>query len=231
MRLLVDEYDLPWESRLGDHPRHRRLHQPYADAGGAGALAGRPDGTGGAAPSADHQRDQPPLPDRSGDRLARTIPNARGACRSSRKATKAQVRMAHLAIVGSHSINGVSKLHSELVKTRLVPDFYQLWPERFSNKTNGVTQRRWLLMANPGLANLLDRDHRGSWVTDLEQLSGYRAAAPMMRSSRPAFARSSAPTKSASPRIINRIADRRRRSGRRSSTCRPSASMSTSANC
>ena len=60
--------------------------------------------------------------------------------------------MAHLAIVGSHSINGVSKLHSELVKTRLVPEFYQLWPERFSNKTNGVTQRRWLLMANPRLA-------------------------------------------------------------------------------
>ena len=69
---------------------------------------------------------------------------------------EAQVRMAHLAIVGSHSVNGVSKLHSELVKTRLVPDFYQLWPERFSNKTNGVTQRRWLLMANPGLAGLLD---------------------------------------------------------------------------
>ena len=67
-----------------------------------------------------------------------------------------QVRMAHLAIVGSHSINGVSELHSELLKTRLVPEFNQLWPERFSNKTNGVTQRRWLLQANPGLATLLD---------------------------------------------------------------------------
>ncbi len=53
-----------------------------------------------------------------------------------------EVRMAHLAIIGSHSINGVSELHSELVKTRLVPDFYALWPERFNNKTNGVTQRR-----------------------------------------------------------------------------------------
>jgi glycogen phosphorylase len=83
-----------------------------------------------------------------------------------------QVRMAHLAIVGSHSINGVSKLHSELVKTRLVPDFYQLWPERFSNKTNGVTQRRWLLMANPGLASLLDETVGPAWVTDLEQLRG-----------------------------------------------------------
>ena len=83
-----------------------------------------------------------------------------------------QVRMAHLAIVGSHSVNGVSKLHTELVKTRLVPDFYQLWPERFSNKTNGVTQRRWLLMANPGLASLLDATIGAGWATDLAQLNG-----------------------------------------------------------
>jgi glycogen phosphorylase len=88
-----------------------------------------------------------------------------------------QVRMAHLAIVGSHSINGVSKLHSELVKTRLVPDFYELWPERFSNKTNGVTQRRWLLMANPGLAALLDETIGPTWATDLEQLKGIESHA------------------------------------------------------
>ncbi len=80
------------------------------------------------------------------------------------------VRMANLAIVGSHSVNGVSELHSELLKTRLVPDFYKLWPERFSNKTNGVTQRRWLLMANPGLANLLDATVGTGWATDLQQL-------------------------------------------------------------
>ena len=57
--------------------------------------------------------------------------------------------MGHLAMVGSHSVNGVSALHTELVKTTLVPDFFQLWPERFNNKTNGITQRRWLLQANP----------------------------------------------------------------------------------
>jgi starch phosphorylase len=83
-----------------------------------------------------------------------------------------QVRMAHLAIIGSHSVNGVSKLHSELVKTRLVPELYQLWPARFSNKTNGVTQRRWLLMANPGLARLLDETVGSGWATDLEQVQG-----------------------------------------------------------
>jgi starch phosphorylase len=83
-----------------------------------------------------------------------------------------QVRMAHLAIVGSHSVNGVSKLHTQLVKTRLVPDFYEMWPERFNNKTNGVTQRRWLLMANPALAALLDTTIGTGWATALEELAG-----------------------------------------------------------
>ncbi|HLW71313.1 MAG TPA: glycogen/starch/alpha-glucan phosphorylase [Candidatus Binataceae bacterium] len=81
-----------------------------------------------------------------------------------------EVRMAHLAIVGSHSINGVSALHTELVKTRLVPEFHELWPERFNNKTNGVTQRRWLLMANPGLAKLLTLAIGDSWITGLDNL-------------------------------------------------------------
>jgi len=80
-----------------------------------------------------------------------------------------QIRMAHLAIIGSHSVNGVSKLHSELLKTRVVPEFYALWPQRFNNKTNGVTQRRWLLMANPGLARLLDETIGEGWRTRLEQ--------------------------------------------------------------
>jgi starch phosphorylase len=84
-------------------------------------------------------------------------------------ATK-QVRMAHLAIVGSHSVNGVAAVHSQLVKTELVPDFHQLWPEKFNNKTNGVTPRRWLLSANPELARLVTQTIGPDWVTDLEQL-------------------------------------------------------------
>jgi starch phosphorylase len=116
-----------------------------------------------------------------------------------------QVRMAHLAIVGSHSVNGVSKLHSELVKTRLVPDFYRLWPERFSNKTNGVTQRRWLLMANPGLASLLDETVGPAWVTDLEQVKGIepRADDAGFQSRFQAIKRAN---KERLARIINRIA-------------------------
>ncbi len=83
-----------------------------------------------------------------------------------------QVRMGHLAIVGSHSVNGVAALHSELVKTTLVPDFYQLWPEKFNNKTNGVTQRRWLLKANPLLAGLITRSIGDEWITNLNHLRG-----------------------------------------------------------
>jgi starch phosphorylase len=86
------------------------------------------------------------------------------------ESTPKQVRMAHLAVVGSHSINGVSAMHTDLVKTSLVPDFYQFWPERFNNKTNGVTQRRWLLQANPALADLIRASIGDGWITDLQQL-------------------------------------------------------------
>ena len=82
------------------------------------------------------------------------------------------VRMAHLAILGSHSINGVSEMHSALVRTNLVPHFAALFPERFNNKTNGVTPRRWLLMANPALAALITDALGDSWLTDLDRLRG-----------------------------------------------------------
>jgi starch phosphorylase len=80
------------------------------------------------------------------------------------------VRMANLAIVGTHSTNGVAAIHSELLRTRTVKDLAEMFPDRFSNKTNGVTPRRWLLLANPELANLI-RDAIGTdWISDLSQL-------------------------------------------------------------
>jgi starch phosphorylase len=88
-----------------------------------------------------------------------------------------QVRMANLAIVGSHSVNGVAAIHSELVKSSLVPDFYQLWPKKFNNKTNGVTQRRWLLSANPQLAALLTKTVGDSWITNLDKLRSLEKSA------------------------------------------------------
>ncbi|GBG36549.1 alpha-1,4 glucan phosphorylase [Mycobacterium montefiorense] len=82
------------------------------------------------------------------------------------------VRMAHLATVGSHAINGVAALHSELLKSSVLKDFYEMWPERFSNKTNGVTPRRFLALSNPGLRELLDRTVGDGWLTDLGMLRG-----------------------------------------------------------
>ena len=117
-----------------------------------------------------------------------------------------QVRMAHLAVVGSHSINGVSALHSELLKTRLVPEFYHLWPERFSNKTNGVTQRRWLLQANPGLAKLLDWAIGEGWVTDLERLIGVEQFADD-EGFQSKLRTTKLENKERLARIVNRIAD------------------------
>jgi len=81
-----------------------------------------------------------------------------------------QVRMTNLAMAGSHSINGVSEIHSGLVKTTLAPDIYKLWPEKFNNKTNGITPRRWLLKANPDLARLVTATIGDEWITDLSQL-------------------------------------------------------------
>jgi starch phosphorylase len=81
-----------------------------------------------------------------------------------------KVRMANLAIVGTHSTNGVAAIHSELLRTKTVPDFAELFPRRFNNKTNGVTPRRWLLLANPDLAKLLTDAVGDGWVTDLALL-------------------------------------------------------------
>ena len=88
-----------------------------------------------------------------------------------------QVRMAHLAIVGSHSTNGVAQIHSELLRTTTVRDLAELFPERFSNKTNGVTPRRWLLLANPPLASVITEAIGDSWVTDLDELNRLRLLA------------------------------------------------------
>ena len=89
-----------------------------------------------------------------------------------------QVHMAHLAIIGSHSINGVAKLHTELLKKEVLHDFYRLYPERFNNKTNGVTLRRWMAIDNPRLAAILDQEIGSDWrknPLELEKLLKYRS--------------------------------------------------------
>lgn len=81
-----------------------------------------------------------------------------------------RVRMANLAIVGSHSTNGVAALHSQLLRKQVVPELAEMFPERFNNKTNGVTPRRWMLVANPALASLISEAIGPEWITDLERL-------------------------------------------------------------
>jgi starch phosphorylase len=82
-----------------------------------------------------------------------------------------KVRMASLAVVGSHSTNGVAKIHSELLRTRVMKDFAEMFPGRFNNKTNGVTPRRWMLLANSALAEVITKAIGDAWITDASQLS------------------------------------------------------------
>ena len=88
-----------------------------------------------------------------------------------------QVRMAYLSVVGSHSVNGVAALHTKLLKGKLMKDFADLYPEKFNNKTNGITPRRWLLGCNPELAKLIDSVVGPEWVTDLNLLRGLEKVA------------------------------------------------------
>jgi len=88
-----------------------------------------------------------------------------------------KVRMANLAIVGCHAINGVSRLHTEILKEDVFRDFYEMYPEKFSNKTNGITQRRWLKKANPSLASLISEHIGSGWITNLTELEKLRPLA------------------------------------------------------
>jgi glycogen phosphorylase len=81
-----------------------------------------------------------------------------------------KVRMANLAIIGSHSVNGVAALHSEIIKHQVFKEFYELWPEKFNNKTNGITQRRWLKLCNPKLSSLINSRTGDTWTTNLFDL-------------------------------------------------------------
>ncbi|GCB69346.1 hypothetical protein scyTo_0005456, partial [Scyliorhinus torazame] len=81
-----------------------------------------------------------------------------------------RINMAHLSVVGSHAVNGVAQIHSEIVKSTVFKDFYEVEPDKFQNKTNGITPRRWLLLCNPGLADIIAERIGESFITDLDQL-------------------------------------------------------------
>ncbi len=89
-----------------------------------------------------------------------------------------KVRMAHLAVVGSHSTNGVAEIHSNLLRETTLKDLAEIYPERFNNKTNGITPRRWLLLCNPELSRLITDAIGDGWISDLSQLSELKAITP-----------------------------------------------------
>ena len=86
-----------------------------------------------------------------------------------------KVRMANLAVVGSHSTNGVAEIHSNLLRQTTLKDLAEIFPERFNNKTNGVTPRRWLQLCNPGLSGLIADAIGDGWIGDLSELSKLRS--------------------------------------------------------
>lgn len=110
------------------------------------------------------------------ERLSRVLALGKiplGERRLYRIVDRGQVHMARLAIFAGHVVNGVAKIHTEIVKHSALPEWYQLYPERFQNKTNGITQRRWLRLCNPELSGLITRLLGGEeWVTDLDRLKG-----------------------------------------------------------
>ena len=114
-----------------------------------------------------------------------------------------RVRMASLAVAGSFSVNGVAELHTELLRTRVLADFQRIWPQKLNNKTNGVTQRRWLLGCNPDLAELISGTIGDGWITDLEQL---KQLAPLAQD--PGFQEQVAATKRAAKvRLVHHLRD------------------------
>ena len=185
MRILVDEHELDWDRAWNITRTTLRLHLPHAAARSAGEVAGRPVREPAAPAPGDHLRDQPPLPGRGARRAspATTARVARHVDHRGRRPQR-QVRMAHLASVGSFAINGVAELQSRLLRERTLRDFAELWPDKFQNKTNGVTPRRFMRLANPRLSELITSTIGDGWLTDLDQLQ--RAGGPRRRCRRSA---------------------------------------------
>lgn len=174
MRLLVDEHDMPWDSawhvtqRTFGYTNHTLLPEALE-----------------CWPVELFERLLPRLLEIIYEINDRFLERVRPQClRDSEQVARMsligewgerQVRMAHLACVGSHAINGVAELHSELLKSDVLADFYRFWPEKFSNKTNGVTPRRWLALCNPRLSRVISEAIGERWLTDLQQLKKLEA--------------------------------------------------------
>jgi glycogen phosphorylase len=157
MRLLMDEEGLEWDEAWASCAPHLRVHQPHRAAGGAGER-GAIELFGRLLPR--HLEIVREIDRRFRERVADAFPGDPARVERMAILSGGQVRMASLAIVGSHTVNGVAALHTQILKERIFRDFYELWPERFTSVTNGVTQRRWMLQGQPALSALITDDRR-----------------------------------------------------------------------
>ena len=215
---------------LGHHAADSGLHQPHAAAGSPGEMAGRLVRDAAAAAPGNHlTRSTAGCSMMSGPGSPATR-DASQRMSLIEEGPSARVRMANLAIVGSHSTNGVAAIHSELLRTTTVKDLAEMFPERFNNKTNGVTPRRWLLLANPALARTITEAIGDGWITDLSQLSKLKPLADDT-GFRDAFRKAKREAKVAVCRLAQSRHPARRSTRTPSSIARSSASTNTSGNC
>ena len=167
MRLLTNEYNIPWGKALEmtrsacSYTNHTLLKEALEEWNIARVQ--------------DQLPRQHKIIERLNDEFCKHVrekfPNDEDRTKRMSMLHGDQIRMAHLAIVGSHRVNGVAKLHSELLKHEVFKDFYDLWPDKFTNVTNGVTQRRWLMLANPKLTEFIDQRIGLEWRHDFTQIS------------------------------------------------------------
>ena len=155
---------------LGDDAEDPRLHQPHAAARGAGAVADPAVRQPAAAAPRDHLRDQPAVPRPGPPRLSRQTRRGCAACRSSTRPATATSAWRTSPAWGATPSTAWRALHSDLLKTGLLRDFFEIAPEKFSNKTNGVTPRRFLVLSNPGLTALITRRIGDGFVRHLDEL-------------------------------------------------------------
>ena len=232
MRVLVDEEGLDWDAAWEITAADVRLHQPHPPARGAGALAGGAVRAPAAAAPADHLRDQPALPAPGADAVAgrqradRAHVDHRGGTAASRCGWRTWRRSAPTASTASPSCTPTWS------RRTCCRDFHELWPERFNNKTNGVTPRRWLLHSNPRLTRLITSAHRLGLDRPAGALAaaGAHARSPTTRTCSTRCTRSSRRT-SATWRRWSGGAPASSCRPTRCSSCRSSASTSTSGSC
>ncbi len=213
MRILLDEAHLGWDEAWDLTRPHARLHEPHASARGPGEVAGLALRGPPAAASRDRSTRSTAASSTTSAERYPGDEDRRRRMSLIEETPARKVRMAHLAVVGTHSTNGVAEIHSRLLRTHLLKDFAEMFPERFNNKTNGVTPRRWLLagQSRRWRALVTESDRRR-----LDHRSRSSSAGSPRWPRTPAFRERFRRAKREAKAALRRLAARHLRAGRRS---------------